>query len=279
MVLHFCLTAGQYQYSGEGEDEGLTEAVPGSPGQDYPVLHTVPDTSFSCTGQVIHQSNAFVSPVVINVRTKQVNGGYYADPEADCQLFHICAGDEFGLTKYSFLCPNGTLFNQPYFVCDWWFNVDCGQAEQFYSLNEEIAANNALAEAESGGSVPVYRAGAASTLRQTYTRPAQHPAPHTASRPASYAASRSVPGPAPRPSYKKSRSRPRTTAHKKNTRNKSGRKSAGQKEPSFSGGGAAGRRPGRSGAALSGSPMSEYELAPGRQFPAQTRYRPIIVTA
>jgi hypothetical protein len=31
------------------------------------------------------------------------------------------------LSKYSFLCPNGTLFNQVYFICDWWFNVDCSQ--------------------------------------------------------------------------------------------------------------------------------------------------------
>ena len=23
------------------------------------------------------------------------------------------------------LCPNGTLYNQQYFICDWWFNVDC----------------------------------------------------------------------------------------------------------------------------------------------------------
>ena len=39
--------------------------------------------------------------------------GYYADPEADCQAFHICASDgHSGLTKYSFLCPNGTIFKQ-----------------------------------------------------------------------------------------------------------------------------------------------------------------------
>ena len=39
--------------------------------------------------------------------------GYYSDPEADCQAFHICASDGgSGLTKYSFLCPNGTLFQQ-----------------------------------------------------------------------------------------------------------------------------------------------------------------------
>jgi hypothetical protein len=30
-----------------------------------------------------------------------------------------------------------------YFVCDWWFNVDCSTAESFYSLNEQIAAERA----------------------------------------------------------------------------------------------------------------------------------------
>ena len=39
--------------------------------------------------------------------------GYYADPEAECQVFHICSDDgQGGMTKYSFLCPNGTIFNQ-----------------------------------------------------------------------------------------------------------------------------------------------------------------------
>ena len=48
-----------------------------------------------------------------------------------------------GLLTYSFLCPNGTIFNQQYFICDWWFNVDCSLAEEFYSLNEDIAAEQA----------------------------------------------------------------------------------------------------------------------------------------
>ena len=70
-----------------------------------------------------------------------MEGGYYADVEAECQVFHICGNDgNGGLTKYSFLCPNGTIFQQQYFVCDWWFNVDCPEAESFYSLNEEVAA-------------------------------------------------------------------------------------------------------------------------------------------
>ena len=67
--------------------------------------------------------------------------GYYSDPEAECQAFHICTADGAGgLAKYSFLCPNGTLFNQNYFICDWWFNFDCATAEELYSLNDEIAA-------------------------------------------------------------------------------------------------------------------------------------------
>ena len=67
--------------------------------------------------------------------------GYYADPEAQCQAFHICGDDgRGGLAKYSFLCPNGTVFNQQYFICDWWFNFDCAEAEGLYSLNDEYAA-------------------------------------------------------------------------------------------------------------------------------------------
>ena len=35
------------------------------------------------------------------------------------------------------LCPNGTLYNQQYFVCDWWFNVDCSVvSKRFASRNE-----------------------------------------------------------------------------------------------------------------------------------------------
>jgi hypothetical protein len=96
---------------------------------DYSIFVNPPETSFLCDSQI---------------------EGYYADPESDCQAFHICANDgNSGLLKYSFLCPNGTLFNQQYFICDWWFNVDCAQAEGFYSLNADIAA--AAAAAGPGG--------------------------------------------------------------------------------------------------------------------------------
>merc|ERR1719481_1769640 len=117
---------------GAGGSGSLEETIPGVPGDDYPIFSDVPETSFLCDGQV--------------------DGGYYADPEAECQAFHICANDgNGGLTKYSFLCPNGTLFQQQYFVCEWWFNVDCSLAEQFYSLNEEVAAERESNSPSGGG--------------------------------------------------------------------------------------------------------------------------------
>merc|ERR1740116_404188 len=100
--------------------EALSEAIPGSPGEDYPIYASPPETTLTCDAKI---------------------EGYYADTDADCQAFHVCASDgRDGLLEYSFLCPNGTLFNQQYFICDWWFNVDCSQASEYYSINFEIDA-------------------------------------------------------------------------------------------------------------------------------------------
>ncbi|XP_069156539.1 pro-resilin-like [Procambarus clarkii] len=109
-------------YGLDAELVALQENIPGGgvPGEDYPVLASPPDTDFSCDAQAV--------------------AGYYADtdPEARCQVFHICQDRAVRRQKDSFLCPNGTIFNQQYLVCDWWFNVDCSQAENFYSVNELI---------------------------------------------------------------------------------------------------------------------------------------------
>merc|ERR1711892_1574055 len=121
-------------------------AVPGNPGEDYPIYAEVPETVFSCEGRV--------------------EGGYYADPEAECQPFHVCSFDrDGGLTKNSFLCPNGTLFNQENFVCEYWFNVDCSQAESFYGLNDNIGT------VEGGDGL----AGAASSPTGGYASPPDTP--------------------------------------------------------------------------------------------------------
>ncbi|GBO21829.1 hypothetical protein AVEN_109246-1 [Araneus ventricosus] len=46
-------------------------------------------------------------------------------------MFHIC--HENG-QRSSFLCPIGTVFNQEYLVCDWWYNVECEN-----KLNHQLA--------------------------------------------------------------------------------------------------------------------------------------------
>ena len=74
-----------------GNLQGLADdSIPGRPGRDYPVYDSIPPTLFSCFGQV--------------------EGGYYADPQAGCQVFHVCsarAGDNSGkldkVTHFSLL--------------------------------------------------------------------------------------------------------------------------------------------------------------------------------
>jgi hypothetical protein len=70
--------------------------------------------------------------------------GYYADIAARCQVFRICANTANDTGKgFGFLCPNGTLFNQEYFVCDWYMSVNCENSEKFYHLNDQIGQNMA----------------------------------------------------------------------------------------------------------------------------------------
>merc|ERR1712106_1308543 len=127
--------------AGAGGIGSLQDTIPGTPGEDYPIYAVPPETSFTCD--------------------VQVDGGYYGDPEAECQAFHICANDgNSGLTKYSFLCPNGTLFQQQYFVCDWRFNVDCSTTTDFYGLNDEIAVERAANSPEGSDGAGQYQGGA-----------------------------------------------------------------------------------------------------------------------
>ncbi|KAJ0174238.1 hypothetical protein K1T71_010384 [Dendrolimus kikuchii] len=105
------------EHNGHGWDIRL--AVPGEPGRDYPTLGAVPRTGFSCAGR---------------------DPGYYADIESGCQVFRVCTvGSTYGFQ--SFLCPNGTLFNQAVFVCDWWMNVNCQESQQLFNNNNEQFGN------------------------------------------------------------------------------------------------------------------------------------------
>ena len=35
----------------------------------------------------------------------------------------------------------GTVFNQRYFTCDWWYNVDCGASQEYYDLNNQLGTS------------------------------------------------------------------------------------------------------------------------------------------
>ncbi|XP_076357381.1 U-scoloptoxin(01)-Er1a-like [Tachypleus tridentatus] len=82
----------------------------------YPQLTSIPSTNFTCFKKY---------------------PGYYADPSpnARCQLFHVC--DPQG-RKFTYLCPNKTLFDQALLTCDYWFHVDCSSAEGLYDVNKQL---------------------------------------------------------------------------------------------------------------------------------------------
>ncbi|XP_021913110.1 uncharacterized protein LOC110826614 [Zootermopsis nevadensis] len=96
--------------------------VPGRAGVDYPIFHSVPATNFHC-GNV---------PAV---------PGIYANVETGCQAYHVCHDGREGHQGATFLCSNGTLFNQQEFTCDWWYNVNCAEAQTHYSLNLDPLKN------------------------------------------------------------------------------------------------------------------------------------------
>jgi len=124
----------------EGDDplQWLRNSIPGEPGVDYPIFPSVGDSSFSCDGLIF--------------------GGYYADPEYDCQAYHVCLQDPVDysiLYPVSFLCPNGTIFNQELFNCDWWYNVDCAAASSLYGLAEgAFGVSDAAGGSGDAGSCP-----------------------------------------------------------------------------------------------------------------------------
>ncbi len=65
------------------------------------------------------------------------------------QAFYICQADG---RQDGFLCPNATLFNQQTFVCEWWYNVDCSQSNNFYNLNADLYRETGSGGHGGGGS-------------------------------------------------------------------------------------------------------------------------------
>ncbi|XP_067618912.1 mucin-2 [Eurosta solidaginis] len=76
-------------------------------------LQNMPQTRFTCHDKIL--------------------GGYYADAETQCQMFHVCvkvAG--VGVQDFRFLCPNSTAFDQEAQICADWGDVDCESSVLYY---------------------------------------------------------------------------------------------------------------------------------------------------
>ncbi|GFR11357.1 uncharacterized protein TNCT_602891 [Trichonephila clavata] len=86
-------------------------------GVNFPGYSSIPKTNFQCRGK----------------------NGYFADPEAGCQVFHMCQGRG---VKHSFLCPNNTIFNQHLLVCDWYNRVSCEGSEPQHRISDFIYNQN-----------------------------------------------------------------------------------------------------------------------------------------
>ena len=51
------------------------------------------------------------------------------------QVFHMCQANG---RSNSFLCPEGTVFDQRHLVCNWKSRVNCLESANFYSINKDI---------------------------------------------------------------------------------------------------------------------------------------------
>merc|ERR1719250_602899 len=96
--------------------------VPGIPCKDYPCLAEAPYTKFSCASVPFRP-------------------GMYADPESGCQAYRVCNDGRDGPSGAGFVCPNGTLFDQYQFACEFWHKVDCSKAVSLYELNADPYKN------------------------------------------------------------------------------------------------------------------------------------------
>ena len=190
----------------------------GEPGVDYPIFASPPDTGFSCEGKE----------------------GLYADTSAQCQAWHVCLApdEETGvpLRQWSFLCPNGTIFNQEIFTCVWWFDFDCNSAEAFYGLNDDIYK-------ETGGA-----SGGGNRAPASPSRPSSgggNRAPASPSRPSAEGGNRAPASP----------SRPSSSAGSRpQSRPSSGGGSRPQSRPSSGGGSRPASRPSSSGGVINAEP-------------------------
>ncbi|KAB7496695.1 hypothetical protein Anas_03239, partial [Armadillidium nasatum] len=76
-------------------------------------------------------------------------------------MFHLCVPSSVGSTLTSYLCPNGTLFDQSILQCNYWYNVDCESSVSDYDANLALALSYRRINA---AHMPIHAATNAATL-------------------------------------------------------------------------------------------------------------------
>merc|ERR1711976_980463 len=117
LVITF-VTAQDYEYE---EDPNAIEGLPASAAD---LLDKPYDDGFNCD----QQDHGY---------------GYYADPLNDCKIFHICNpvynndGELDRMDKYSFVCGEGTVFDQSTLTCNYPENAfPCQESPSLYGAVE-----------------------------------------------------------------------------------------------------------------------------------------------
>jgi len=98
------------------------DGIDGLPGGSEDILSAPYDESFSCEGR---------------------DYGYYADIANNCEIFHVCMpiqdndGNVIEFAKWSFICGNGTVFDQEILACNHPENAfPCEESEAMYNIVE-----------------------------------------------------------------------------------------------------------------------------------------------
>lgn len=120
LVLVFAAVAALSAVVINGQD--YEDSGNGLPGGSDDILSAPYDESFSCEGR---------------------DYGYYADVANNCEIFHICLpvedneGNVIEFAKWSFVCGNGTVFDQQNLICNHReYAFPCEESESLYGITE-----------------------------------------------------------------------------------------------------------------------------------------------
>merc|ERR1712088_287846 len=90
---------------------------------------------------LVADSNSIRENIVDEFTCDGRSYGYYADVANDCQLFHVCYPVQYPdgqeeMFKWSFICPNQTIFDQANLVCS--FPLDAIPCEGEFGDNAAV---------------------------------------------------------------------------------------------------------------------------------------------